>query len=409
LPNGTEHLYLVKHMGVNALTIEGTSSHPEDVLRRIDSGLGRLASPAAVVLFVMGRLGKHLDVLAQGFQQRHPGVCAVVAETEGLFTERGELEGKDGYGCLLHSGRPARLTAYPSPFGPFDSETVADDDYAVRPHAKDESSSLAPKGPCLHLFSEFPADMGHNGRLPLDPSVLGWFGAVTTTESPLWTVSGDGKVIAASATRLEFSALNHPIVDGSACCRVVSPPLTVTSVSGTTLLELDQMPALVALGQVTAKLPERSWIVLALAPDESTTTELTVDAAPSVVRRASSSALAPIFRPLRGIDPARGALVLREPLARGTRVAFAVRDDRTAKKALEETLRKTRRFGLYFEGLGRGRPLYGTANVEQSLIRQTLGEFPILGSRSTLELREQDGSIVTQAMSGQLALFVSPS
>jgi small ligand-binding sensory domain FIST len=404
-------------MGVTALTIEGTTSHGEEVLRRIDTGLKRLVSPSAVVVFVLGRLGKQLDAIAHGFHERHPGLCAVVTETEGLFTERGEIEAKDGFGCLLHSGRPARLTTYRSPFGPFDGDGTVNDAYGYGVVTTDERTTSAPRGPCLHLFSEFPTDLGHNGRLSLNASGLGWFGAVTTTQSPIWTVNTDGKVASATAVRLEFSALKPPLVANAACCRVVSQPLTVTAVSGTTLLELDQMPALVALGQVTAKLPERSWIVIALAPEERTTTELTVDAMPSVVSRAVERESAPIFRPLRGIDPSRGALVLREPLARGTRVAFAVRDDRTAKRALEESLRKTRmllsgsvpRFGLYFEGLGRGRPLYGTANVELSLLRQTLGEFPILGSRSTLELQEQDGSLVMQAMSGQLALFVSPS
>ena len=309
-------------MGVNALTIEGTSSHCEEVLRRIDVGLKRLVSPSAVVVFVLGRLGKQLDAIARGVRERHPGLCAVVAETEGLFTERGEIEGKDGYGCLLHSGRPARLTTYRSPFGPFDGNSTVDDACGFGVVTTDERTTSAPRGPCLHLFSEFPTDLGHNGRLSLNSSGLGWFGAVTTTDSPIWTVNADGQVASAAAARLEFSGLKPPLVANAACCRVVSQPLTVTAVSGTTLLELDQMPALVALGQVTAKLPERSWIVIALAPDESTTTELTVDAMPSVVSRAVERENAPIFRPLRGIDPSRGALVLREPLARGTRVAF---------------------------------------------------------------------------------------
>jgi small ligand-binding sensory domain FIST len=259
--------------------------------------------------------------------------------------------------------------------------------------------------------------MGENGRVSFNSSGLGWFGAVTTSEGPIWTVNADGQVEPSTAVRLEFPALGTPLTVDAACCRIVSQSFTVTNVSGTTLLELDQVPALVALGQVTAKLPERSWIVLALTAEANTTTELSVDNAPANVRSVLASSNVPIFRPLRGIDPSRGALILKEPVARGTRVAFAIRDERMAKRNLEEALRKTRlqlsgsspRFGLYFEGIGRGRALFGAGNVESSILRQVLGDFPILGSRSNLELEERDGSVVIQSMSGQLALFVSLS
>jgi hypothetical protein len=414
LPKVAEGIYRGSSMGVSAITIEGTSPHSEEVVRRVSAGLSRLSNPSAVIVFAMGRLGKCLDEIAQGIKNAHPRVCAVVAETEGLFTERGELEGKDGFGCLLHSGRPVRLTSFSTAFGPFEKEGEPPDDYRIQVQPESE---LGPKGPSFYLFSEFPSDYSQLSNLSFDSDGLGWFGAVTTSESPIWTVSSNGDVGPAKAVRLEWTAMQRPLVVSSACCRIVSQPMTVTSIAGTTLLELDHTPALVALGQVTAKLPERSWIVIALPPDEGMTTELTVDASPHVVKLQAEGTNHPLFRPLRGIDPSRGALVLREPLPRGARVAFAVRDDRAAKRALDEALRKTRmqlggatpRFGLYFEGLGRGRPLFGASNVELSLLRQTLGTFPILGSRSTLELNDVEGKVVAQAMSGQLALFVSPS
>lgn len=401
-------------MGVSSITIDGTSANSEELLRRIGIGLGRLSTPSVVLVFAMGRLGKCLDNIAIGIKKRFPGVSALVAETEAVFTERGEVEGKDGFGCLLHSGRPVRIDTFSTAFGPFEAGNPGVEHFSIAPPPSTRSGA---NGPCLCLFSEVPPDLGHRGRLTLDPVEGGWFGAVTTSESPIWSVNHNGEVAPSKAVRLEWTALQEPLIVSSACCRVVSQPMTVTAIAGTTLLELDHTPALVALGQVTAKLPERSWIVIALGPEESTTTEMTVDSATSVVHRPAESGHSPVFRPLRGIDPSRGALVLREPLDKGTRVAFAVRDDRLAKRAFDEALRKTRlhlggatpRFGLFFEGLGRGRPLYGTANVELSLMRQVLGNFPILGSRSTLELSPVDDTLVMQAMSGQLALFVSPS
>jgi hypothetical protein len=401
-------------MGVSSITVDGTSASSDELLRRIGVGLGRLSTPSVILVFATGRLGKCLDDIAIGIKKRFPGVSAVVVETESVFTERGEVEGKDGFGCLIHSGRPVSIERFSTAFGPFDAGNPGAAPYGVLPVSAEQTRT---NWPSLCLFSEVPPDLGYRGRVSLDSSDRGWFGAVTTSESPIWSVNHDGEVASSKAVRLEWTALREPLIVSSACCRIVSQPLTVTAIAGTTLLELDHTPALVALGQVTAKLPERSWIVIALTPDESTSTEVTVDAATSVVQRPAEAGRSPVFRPLRGIDPSRGALVLREPLEKGTRVAFAVRDDRLAKRSFDEALRRSRmqlggatpRFGLFFEGLGRGRSLYGTGNVELSLMRQVLGSFPLLGSRSSLELSPVDGTMVMQAMSGQLALFVSPS
>jgi small ligand-binding sensory domain FIST len=406
-------------MGVNALTIDGTTANPEELLRRLSAAAARLSSPSAAVVCVMGQLSNHLETIAAGVRERVPGMCAVVTATEGVFTERGEVEGKEGFACLIHSGKAARLTAFPSVFGPFESAALgtpgpvdAEDTGAAR--------YPAPSGPMLQLFSSFPTGMGeHAGRLGSHRDDLGWFGAVTTTDAPLWTVTHQGQVGVAQAARLEFPGLKTPLLAQGTCCRIVSEPMVVTATAGTTLLELDQTPALVALGKVTSRLAERAWIVLALLPDRVTPMALSAGAALPVPATSSEGDGngEPVFRPLRGIDPARGALVLKEPLERGTRVAFAVRDDRSSKRTLEDAMRRAKqrlsgtspRFGIYFEGVGRGRQLYGAPNVELSLIRQSLGVFPVLGSRSALELRSEGRHVVAQAMSGVLALFTNPS
>jgi hypothetical protein len=410
---------LSRVMGVNALTIDGTTANPEELLRRLSAAAGRLSSPSAAVLFVVGQLTNHIEALAAGLRERVPGMSAIVTASEGVFTERGEVESKEGFGCLLHSGKAARLIPFSSPFGPFETEELRE--FSSEAGTDDVGSVVhtAPTGPMLHLFANFPTGMGRAGRLGHRREDLGWFGAVTTTEAPLWTVTPQGRVCAAQAARLEFSGLKAPLSAHSTCCRIVSEPMVVTATAGTTLLELDQTPALVALGKVTSRLAERAWIVLALLPDRVSPSELTASATSRlpVTSLDTDEKLEPVFRPLRGIDPARGALVLKEPLERGTRVAFAVRDDRCSKRSLEEALRRLKqrlsgaspRFGVYFEGAGRGRQLYGAPNVELSLIRQSLGTFPLLGSRSALELRDEGRCLVVQAMSGALSLFTNPS
>jgi len=407
-------------MGVSALTIDGSTQNPGEVLRRIERGIGRLISPSAAIVFVTGHLVEHADAIADGIASRHPGLCATVAATESLFTERGELEGRDGFGCLLHSGRPSRLLTYESSYGPF-SRALSAEPPGNRTQNDVLSQSNLALVPAMHLFSNLPSGIGQIGRISPEYSGLGWFGADTTTDAPIWTVAQDGDVGTAAVCRLELPGLRPPIIVSASCCRVVSEPMTVTGISGTTLLELDGTPALIALSKVTSQLAERSWIVLAMVGEECAATHVSVDsgdAPPRTVAEVVPGSPTPtIFRPLRGIDPARGALVLREAIPRGSRVAIAVRDDHLARKSLDESLRCAKmtlsgaypRFGLYFEGLGRGRQLFGAPNVEHSLVRQAFGEFPLLGSRSTLEFQELGGSLIVQAMSGELALFTNAS
>lgn len=391
-------------MGAQALTIEGTTSNPDEVLRRLGTSLMRVGNPSVVILFAMGQLAARMESVARGFVQRHPGLSLVLAATEGGFTERGVVESKDGYLGLIHGGRAVDMTAYDDVNEPFDLAAHVPGDSTV---------------PSLLLLSSPPLEVTRHGRIAVGDKALGWFGAVTSQDGPLWAAQKGGQVRSAAALRVGFPALESPLHLEASCCRIVSDPFTVTAVSGTTLLELDKMPALVALGKVTSRLAERSWIVLGLVPDGTG-----MAAAISAEDGASATHLAvieepksTIFRPLRGVDPARGALVLKEGIAAGARVAFAVRDDRAARRSLDDGLRRMKqrlsgaipRFGLYFEGLGRGQQLFGASNVELSLIRQSLGDFPLLGCRSSNEFREQDRSVSVCSMSGQLALFRTPS
>jgi small ligand-binding sensory domain FIST len=82
----------------------------------------------------------------------------------------------------------------------------------------------------------------------------------------------------------------------------------------------------------------------------------------------------------------RGRLAIGAPVAPGDRLLFCRRDPASALKDLERMLGDlkrraptTPRAGLYFSCVARGPNQFGPDSVELGLIRQALGEFPLVG------------------------------
>lgn len=377
-------------MGVTVLSIQAQTNKPAEAIRRISAGLSRIESPAGFLAFASGTLGSCLQTLAELVRKKLPKVPALFAASDGVFTEQGEVEDQDGLVCLMLGGTKLRVMAGPESLKQCLTE----------PGAMAEVASGWPK----MLLTTSQGGPPNSGGVP-EETFAGWFGAVTSSDAPLWGLDADGDIHTGAAAVVEFPSREPPLLVASPCCRLITRPTRVSSAEGATVFELDGVPALVALGQASSKLVDRSWIVVALSEDPNCV-PMTNDGSPNLV-----------FRPVRGIDPARGAILLTEPVSMGTQLAFAVRDDRAARRSLEEALRFAKyrlrggspKFGVYFDGLGRGRSLYGTSNVDLGLVRQALGEFPIIGMRSAFELRSDVGGAGTQTLTGQLALFSNPS
>jgi hypothetical protein len=378
-------------MGASALTLRISTNKPSEAVRRICANLSRLTKPAGIIGFATEALSSSLQALVEELSVQQPRLPGLFAISEEVFTNEGELDGQDGLVCLLMGGRALEVQ--------FDEAARAA--FSERNHGDGIQSQLR-RSPRLLLTSN---RVGLPEWCPSSVADAGWFGAVSTSDAPLWGITSAGRVQAGDAAVVEFPALETPLVVTSPCCRLITQPLRVSSAEGNTVFELDGVPALVALGQASSKLVDRSWIVVATSEEQECIPNLSAGT-PNLV-----------FRPVRGIDPARGAIVLTEAVGPRMQLAFAVRDDRASRRSLEEALRHTKprlygaapRFGIYFDGLGRGRSLYGATNVDLGLVRQALGDFPIVGMRSAFELRGDVPGHGTQSLTGQLALFRNPS
>ncbi|HEX3882569.1 MAG TPA: FIST C-terminal domain-containing protein [Stellaceae bacterium] len=93
-----------------------------------------------------------------------------------------------------------------------------------------------------------------------------------------------------------------------------------------------------------------------------------------------------LVRNLMGIDPRQGWIALAAEVAPGDKIMFTRRDPESAKKDLVRMLTQLGgrlsgkpRGGVYVSCIARGMSLFGEPAVETGLIRDTLGDFPLVG------------------------------
>lgn len=93
-----------------------------------------------------------------------------------------------------------------------------------------------------------------------------------------------------------------------------------------------------------------------------------------------------LVRNLMAIDPGQGWIVLGAEVAPGDAIVFCRRDPDSARQDLTRMLRQLAarlpgppKAGVYVSCVARGASLFGEAGVEAALIRETLGDFPLVG------------------------------
>ena len=93
-----------------------------------------------------------------------------------------------------------------------------------------------------------------------------------------------------------------------------------------------------------------------------------------------------LVRNLLAIDPGRGWLVLGTEVAAGDSILFCRRDPESARRDMVRMVRQLAgrlaappKAGIYVSCVARGASLFGEPGVETGLIRDHLGDFPLIG------------------------------
>jgi small ligand-binding sensory domain FIST len=102
-----------------------------------------------------------------------------------------------------------------------------------------------------------------------------------------------------------------------------------------------------------------------------------------------------LVRNLVGIDPNEGLVAVGDAVEQGRELMFCRRDTATAREDLDRMLRSLKgrlrappRGGVYCSCLGRGANLFGPDSAELKQIRDTLGDFPLVGFYASGEISQ---------------------
>jgi small ligand-binding sensory domain FIST len=169
-----------------------------------------------------------------------------------------------------------------------------------------------------------------------------------------------------------------PVIGVAQGCTPIGEPYVITRAEENVIERIANRPALEVLGDAIKALPggeqriRRAGVFAGLA----------MDPAKSPLERGDF-----LVRNLVGADHGRGALAVAERVRVGQTVQFQLRDAEASREDLRAMLDDVstrlggRRpaFGCYFDCAGRGRGLFGIPDHDVTLIRERLGQFPLVG------------------------------
>jgi small ligand-binding sensory domain FIST len=178
-------------------------------------------------------------------------------------------------------------------------------------------------------------------------------------------------------------------------CTPIGPVRRVTAADGNILIAIDGRPALDVfkedIGEMLARdLRQIAGDIHAAFPVPGS------DRADYLVRN------------LVGIDPKEGLVAVGANVEPGDRMMFVRRDKAAAAQDFAEMLDGLKRraprakAGVYFSCLARGPNLFGAGSVERRLLREALGDIPVVGMFCNGEISDSR----LYGYTGVLALFV---
>lgn len=205
-----------------------------------------------------------------------------------------------------------------------------------------------------------------------------------------------GRIAAGGLSGVLFGA-ELPVVAGlSQGCTPIGATHTVTDARGSIVMSLDDRPALEVfkedIGELLARDLRRvgGYIHVAFPI-------LGTDTGDYLVRN------------LAGIDPERGWLAVGEAVEPGRRLMFCRRDHQTAAQDLRRMLADVKRraaappkAAVYVSCVARGPHLFGPDSAELKLVREALGDLPLVGFYANGEISNDR----LYGYTGVLALFV---
>jgi small ligand-binding sensory domain FIST len=364
---------------------QSTEAHWGLAAKSALEGLGNLPAGANLgLVYVTEVLADHLSSIVTFLRETTRLDCWLGAAGHGVIGPEGEIH--EGPGLVLMVGRVAPEAVHP--FDGFDPATFQAE-HGAWLRGQRSVAGLVHADPREPLIAELVAGLAETagaylvGGLTIPAEIPTQVAGRVTGSGLSGALLGDGVLIATGMSQ---------------GCTPIGPPHRVTEVVDNVVIGLDGQIALEVLkaeaGDIIARDLRRAAGYIHVA--------LPLEGSDSVHDYA--------VRNLMGIDPKRGWLAVGERLVAGDRLMFVRRDSNAAQEDMARMLDglahrldgRPVKGGVYVSCVGRGPAMFGPGGREREMIRDILGDFPLVGFTAAGEICHDR----LYGYTGVLALFL---
>ena len=355
---------------------------------------------AAVVFFTVEHASHHrelVEALCSETGADHVAGCSAA----GILTAAGEVEGNQSMAVLVLASDQIQT----NPFL-FKALRERDDDIGVAIAQKiltgpgpNSLLTLLPdtyNGQPQRLLQSIQRQVGF---IPVVGAGCSESGMARAT----YQLCGD-ELTSNSVAGMHLSGSFDGSIDITQGCQPITDPMVITKAENNLIFEINHRPAFERFAQVLRG---------PLAEDLRRALMFVFVGLPA---DADQNAVGPgqyLVRNVIGLDPSKGILAVGEEVREGQTMIFTLRDGQRAREDLNQMLERQAQklagkkpaFGLYFNCCARGSSLYGMPGIDTAYIRQTLGDFPLIGMFGGYELAPLGGANHLFAYTGVLALI----
>jgi small ligand-binding sensory domain FIST len=333
----------------------------------------------------------------------HASNHAVVvgSSAAGILTGEGEVEGSHGIAVLALASDQLQTKAFLfEPLRGHDAEAGARVAKLTGPSLGGNLLTvLIPdsyNGQAQEMLQAIEREIGYSPVIGAGSSESGVAGAT-------FQLCND-KVATNAVTGLHLSGPFESFIDITQGCQPITEPLVITRAGGNIIYEIDNRPAFevftsVLKGPLLEDLRRALMYVFVGVPADR--------------RRNSVGGGEYLVRNIIGLDSEKKIIGVADEVTEGQVMVFTLRDGQRARDDLGQMLKRQAQrldgkkpaFGVYFNCCARGTSLYGIPGIDSAYIRQTLGDFPLIGMFGGYELAPLGGANHLFAYTGVLALI----
>jgi small ligand-binding sensory domain FIST len=386
--------------GVGQSSRASTAQAVEEALDLALAQAGSAHADAAVIFFSVEHAAPERD-LANLIRRRAGTERIAGCSSSGMLTSGGEVEGGHGLAALVLSSD--QMECRPFLFKPLhqrESEIGAELARVAEPGGGSAAlTALFPdtyNGQAQRLLEALHDERGFT-------PVVGAGASESGVAQATYQLSGAG-ISNNAVAGVHFSGSFQAHIEITQGCQPITEPMVITKATRNYIFEINERPALeVFAGLLKGPLAEdlrRALTVLFIGLPAD---RLINSVAPGKY----------LVRNIIGIDPNKGILGVAEEVSEGESMIFAMRDGQRAREDLGQMLQRQKdnlggrkpAFGFYFNCCARGSSLYGIPGIDSAYIKQTLGDFPLIGMFGGYELAPLGRANHLFAYTGVLALI----